>query len=662
MKIIDLLKPEAIDLKARADGKTAAIDRMISLMAQAGVVSDLAAYRDGVILREKEGTTGIGEGVAIPHCKSRVVTNPALAAAVFQEGVAYESLDGQPVKLIFLIAAPNTEDNVYLDVLSRLSTLLADADFTKRLIASEDVSEFLSLIDAAENNKFLGIKRKDCGDYRVLAVTACPTGIAHTYMAAEAIANAAKDRGISCKVETDGSGGAKNRLTASEIASAECIIVAADKKVEMARFDGKPVISVKVADGIYKAGELLKRAVSGNVPAYRSGEESKIDPEDASGGDGIFRQIYKHLMNGVSHMLPFVVGGGILIALSFLFDAGNSGATLGQGNRFSKFLNIVGNGAFAFILPVLAGFIAYSIADRPGLAVGFVGGFLANMTDAHAYTGTSFMQTGSSAGFLGAIIAGFAAGYLVILLKKACAKFPQSLDGIKPTLIYPFFGILILGALMYFCVNAPFALLNVAMNRALTAIGTEYMVILGLMLGIMMSIDMGGPINKAAYVFGIAMIQSGNDAVMAPVMAAGMVPPLAIAIATTLFPQKFTKRERQDGKVNYIMGISFITEGAIPFAASDPLRVILSSAIGSGIAGAICAAFGCTLMAPHGGIFVLPIIGHWYWFLLAVAVGSIVSAVIMGIWKKNAKDPELGKFKGLLGRPDHKKIKSTEVK
>lgn len=646
MRISELLSKESISLSMNPTTKSEAIEMMVELMVKSGNIADKKTYMSAVFKREEEGTTGIGEGIAIPHAKCDAVKSPALAAAVIKDGVDYDSLDGEKVRLIFLIAAPDTADNVHLDVLSRLSTLLMDEKFSSDLISCSTSEEFLQIIDKAEDAKFAVEKSVSKDGYRILAVTACPTGIAHTYMAAEALESKAKELGISIKVETDGSGGVKNALTDEEIEAAECIIIAADKNVETARFDGKPVIMCKVAKGIHKPEELIKEAISGNVALFKSeggaARKSKSDEKE-----GVGRQIYKHLMNGVSHMLPFVIGGGILIALSFLVDVGNpDSSTLGKGNWFAAFLNLVGNGAFSFMMPVLAGYIAYSIADRPGMAVGFVGGLMATMTDAHAYT--QWLTTGSAPGFLGALAAGFLAGYIVLFLKWATKKFPKSLEGVKPTLIYPLIGILLMGAAMYFVINAPFGLLNKGITWVFNSLNGVSGILLGLVLAAMMATDMGGPLNKAAYVFGIAAIEAGNYGIMAAVMIGGMVPPLAIALATTLFPYRFTKKERNDGKVNYIMGMSFITEGAIPFAASDPLRVIPACALGSGLAGALSMALGCTLMAPHGGIFVVAVIGNWYWFLLALVLGTILGAVLLGLFKRSVKEPELGKFKGLF--------------
>ena len=617
MKIRDLLAAESIQLSGAAAGKQEALDKMVDLMAKSGKINDVETYRKGVYAREEESTTGIGEGIAIPHCKSDAVDRPGLAAMVLPDGVDFDSLDGEKVDLIFLIAAPNTKENVHLDVLSKLSVLLMDEDFTKNLRSAKTVEEFLSVIDAAEAEKDAEEEKKEEtkaaeaaeapaeGTKFILAVTGCPTGIAHTYMAAEALEKKAKELGYRIKVETRGSGGAKNVLTKTEIAEADCIIVAADTQVPMDRFAGKPVIQCKVADGISKA-------------------------ED-EGKDSAAHQIYKHLMNGVSHMLPFVVGGGILIAIAFLIDGFGvdlNSLSLEERSNFgtitpmAAMFKSIGGVAFGFMLPILAGFIAMSIADRPGLAVGFVGGAI-------AANGTS--------GFLGALVAGFLAGYIVLLLKKICNKLPDSLEGTKPVLIYPLLGIFIIGVLMTYVVEPPIGALNTMINSGLEGMNGASAVLLGALLGGMMSVDMGGPVNKAAYVFGTASIAAGNYNIMAAVMVGGMVPPIAIALATIFFKKKFTEDQRKAGPTNFIMGLSFITEGAIPFAASDPLHVLPACAIGSAAAGALSMAFNCTLMAPHGGIFVFLTVGNPLLYLVSLVVGSVIGCVLLGVLKKDVQ-------------------------
>ena len=624
MRIIDLINKAGMDLGFEADEKRNAIDKLVELMSQTGSLKDKEGYKTAILAREDQGSTGIGDGIAIPHAKTEAVKKPALAVARSVAGVDYDSLDGQPAKLFFMIAAPAGNENVHLDVLSRLSTILMDEAFINDLLSAETKEAFLACIDAKEKEKFPEeetVKKEVAtqGGYQVLAITACPTGIAHTYMAAESLQNKAQEKGISLKVETNGSTGAKNVLTQKDIEEAQCIIVAADKKIEMARFEGKKVIITKVANGIHKADELLERAVKGDAPIYHHNgqvEESNSLAEKESFG----RQIYKHLMTGVSHMLPFVIGGGLLIALAFLFDDyALNPANFGSNTPFAAFLKSVGDAAFGFMLPVLAGYIAMSIGERPALAVGFVGGVLAN--------------TGG-AGFLGALLAGFIAGYLVKGLSKVFSYLPQSLEGIKPTLLYPLFGILLIGAIMTFVVNPPVAAANNGMSNFLNSMGTTSQVLLGIVVAAMMAIDMGGPINKAAYVFGVASIEAGNFAIMAAVMAGGMVPPLAIALATTFFKNKFNKKDKEAGLTNYIMGLSFITEGAIPFAAADPFRVIPAVVIGSGVAGALTMVFKCTLRAPHGGIFVLPVIENPLGYVAAIVIGAIVGAVILGILKK----------------------------
>lgn len=624
MKITDLLDVRGIDLNGEVSSKQQAIEKMVDLMAATGRLSDKKAYRNGVFAREEEGTTGIGEGIAIPHAKSDAVKAPGLCAMVIKNGVDFESLDGEPVHLIFLIAAPNTKDNVHLDVLSKLSALLMDESFTEGLKHASTVEEFLGIINEAEaekNQEQQHAHEQRAGQYKILAVTACPTGIAHTYMAAESIEKKAKQAGVWVKVETNGSGGAKNVLTKTEIEEADCIIIAADTKVEMSRFNGKKVIITKVADGIHKAEELINRAISGDVPVYHD-SNAKNESFQTEGKDSFGHVIYKHLMSGVSNMLPFVVGGGILIALAFLLDDYSiNSENFGMNTPVAAFFKTTGDLAFDFMLPILAGFIAMSIADRPGLAVGFVGGAIANA---------------GGSGFLGALVAGFAAGCLVTVLRKLFDKLPASLEGIKPVLLYPFFGVLLIGLGMVYLINPPVAMFNTFLNEVLAGMGNSSKMVLGFVLGGMMAIDFGGPLNKAAYVFGTASIASGQFDIMAAVMMGGMVPPLAIALATVVFPKKFTKSERGSGVTNFIMGLSFITEGAIPFAAADPLHVIPACAIGSAVAGSLSMMFGCTLQAPHGGIFVFPVVGKPIMYFAALIVGTVIGGVLLGLIKKTA--------------------------
>lgn len=638
MRIRDLLSKESIRLDGVAENKQDALEKMVALMAASGKIADVEKYRKGVFAREEEGTTGIGEGIAIPHCKSDAVKAPGLAAMVVKGGVDFDALDGAPTDLIFLIAAPDTEDNVHLDVLSRLSVMLMDENFTNGLRNAKTVDEFLAVIDGAEEEredkeekKEPAVAEKTADNRLVLAVTGCPTGIAHTYMAAESLEKKAAELGCRIKVETRGSGGAKSVLTKQEIDEAVCIIVAADTQVPMDRFSGKPVIQCKVSDGISKADELLHKALDGKASIYHGkGGEAEDNSDDAK--DSFGHRIYTNLMNGVSHMLPFVVGGGILIAIAFLIDGFSvdlnslpvaDRANFGTITPLAAMFKQIGGVAFGFMLPILAGFIAMSIADRPGLAVGFVGGSI-------AATGTS--------GFLGALVAGFLAGYLVLLLKKIFSKLPESLDGIKPVLLYPVLGILLVGVIMLYVVEPPIGALNTWINSALEGMNGTRAVILGALLGGMMSVDMGGPVNKAAYVFGTASIAAGNYNIMAAVMIGGMVPPIAIALATLFFKNKFTAEERKAGPTNFIMGLSFITEGAIPFAASDPLRVLPACIVGSAVAGGMSMAFNCTLMAPHGGIFVFLTVGHPLLYLLSLAVGSAITCVLLGILKKEKKN------------------------
>lgn len=681
MKIIDLLDDRSILLDGRVADKKAALDQMVELMDASGKLRDKETYRQGVYAREQEGSTGIGEGIAIPHCKSDAVIKPGLAAMIVKDGVEFESLDGQPAHLFFLIAAPNTEDNVHLDVLSRLSVLLMDEDFTNKLRQATSVSEFKQIIEDAEksseNEGDTSVERTDSEHY-IVAVTGCPTGIAHTYMAAEALEKKAKELGYSIKVETRGAGGAKNVLTADEIERADGIIVAADTQVPMDRFQGKPTVVTKVADGINKPEELLREIVDGKAPLYEGGGET-APKEEIAEKEGIGHATYKHLMSGVSHMLPFVIGGGIMIAIAFLIDTlcgygGTGGGNFGTCTPLSALFKYIGDFSMGLMVPVLAGYIAYSIADRPGLAVGFTGGLLAANGNAvlakyvfaneslggfskfisnFAFVGENGGNTVS--GFLGGIAAGFVAGFIVLGLKKLCSKLPDSLEGIKPTLIYPLVGIFLIGILMTMVFNPLIGLINTGLSNMLTSISDAGMItVLGLILGAMMAIDMGGPINKAAYVFGSGMlatasqmmaqgVQASDPAVqacymaMASIMVGGMVPPVGIAAACKLFPRKFTKAEQGSAVSNIVMGCSFITEGAIPFAASDPLHVIPCTMAGAGVAGLLSALFGCTLMAPHGGVFVFATVGQPLLYIVAWLVGSAVTAVMLGFIKKDAK-------------------------
>lgn len=660
MRITELLKKESIELGAEVSSKEEAIDHLVSLMDAGGRLKDKAGYKEGILAREGLGSTAIGEGIAIPHAKVNAVKEAGLAAMVVPEGVDYEAFDGSLANLLFMIAAPAEGADVHLEALSRLSTLLMNPGFKEGLIGAADKDEFLTIIDQAETERFGAPEGagKNVGEgkegqaqkshteerqlkestqkasYRVLAVTACPTGIAHTYMAAENLENTGKKLGISLKAETDGSAGAQNVLTREEIAQAEAIIVAADKNVEMARFDGKPVITVPVADGIHKAEELIRHAVDGTVPVYHHQGSEAGASQEMGEKDSLGRMIYKHLMNGVSHMLPFVIGGGILIALAFLLDDYSiDPSNFGKNTPLAAYLKTIGEQAFGMMLPILAGFIAMSIADRPGLAVGMVAGMVAKM-------GCTFANPAGgdvNAGFLGALFAGFAGGYLVLGLKKIFSRLPKSLEGIKPVLLYPVLGIFV-AAVMTTLINPYMGMINDGLTHFLNGMGGASRIVLGMVLGAMMSIDMGGPFNKAAYVFGTAQLAEGNFEVMAAVMAGGMVPPIAIALCTTFFKKKFTEKERQSGIVNYIMGLSFITEGAIPFAAQDPLRVIPACGIGAAAAGGLSMAFGCTLRAPHGGIFVLPTIGNPLMYLAAVMGGAVAGCLILGLLKKNTEE------------------------
>ncbi len=686
MRIRELLKKEGIALGVKVDSKDAAIDYLIDLHVKSGNITDKAEFKKGILAREESGSTGVGEGIAIPHSKNAAVKQPGLAAMTVPDGVDYDSLDGQPANLFFMIAAPEKGADVHLEVLSRLSMLLMDENFRAELLAAKNADQFLDICSKYEMEKFadeLGEATEDKKEnapektgYRVLAVTGCPTGIAHTFMAAEALEKKGNEMGITIKVETNGSGGVKNRLTAKEIEECDGIIVAADKNVETARFDGKPVLFTKVADGIHKPEELINKVIDGKVSVHH--ESGKKAEEESAGGVG--SQIYKHLMSGVSHMLPFVIGGGIMIALAFLIDTicgygSTGGSNFGTCTPLSAFFKYVGDLSMGLMVPVLAGYIAYSIADRPGLAVGFTGGLLASSGNAaiakYIWAGASlspfqnfiskfgFVGEGSGntvSGFLGGILAGFLAGYIVLLLKKMCSKFPQSLEGIKPTLIYPLVGIFLVGVLMVFIFNPLIGLVNTGLSNMLTSLADKNLLaLLGLILGAMMAIDMGGPINKAAYVFGSGMLSTAADLVsagasqsdaavqacyisMAAVMIGGMVPPMGIALACKLFPKKFTKAERGSAVSNFVMGCSFITEGAIPFAAADPLHVIPCTLVGAGVAGALSAAFKCTLMAPHGGIFVFATVGHPLFYILSWVIGSVVTCLLLGLIKKNVAE------------------------
>lgn len=636
MRISELLSLQAIDVNAKVASKAEAIDYMTRLMEKSGNLSDREAYKKGVLAREEEGTTGIGEGIAIPHSKCAAVKRAGLAAMVVRDGVDYESLDDEPADLLFMIAAPETGANVHLEALAKLSTILMDTEFKETLVKAETAEQFIHLIDQKEDEldgknvkKALEASK---GGYRVLAITACPTGIAHTFMAAESLDMKGKELGISIKVETQGADGAKNVLTAQDVADAECIIIAADKNVDLARFDGKPVIITKVADGIHKAEELIHQAVSGNVPVYHhSGAAQAADAADETESMG--RRIYKNLMNGVSHMLPFVIGGGILIALAFLLDDYSiDPANFGKNTPVAAYLKTIGEFSFGMMFPVLSGYIAMSIADRPGLAVGFVAGLVAK-------SGSTFANPAGgdvNAGFLGALFAGFAAGYLVLLLKKLTSRLPQSLNSVRPMIIYPVFGILA-GSVVTTLINPLMGMINDGLTGVLNSMHGTSKVLLGMVVAGMQAIDMGGPFNKTAYVFGTSQLAEGNFEIMAAVMAGGMIPPIAIALCTTFFKNRFTQKERESGMVNYLLGLSFITEGAIPFAANDPLRVIPACIAGSATAGGLSMLFGCTLRAPHGGIFVLPTIGNPMMYALSILIGSVVGCLILAVLKKPLK-------------------------
>lgn len=635
MKISELLSESLINFDLKGFTKDDVLDEMIEMVYHSGKIKNRLEFKEDILDRERVSSTGIGEGIAIPHTKSNNIIVPGIAIGISKKGVNYESFDDKLVKIIFMIFTPDS--NTHLDLISKLSSFLMDNNFVNNIMDANNFNEVVDIINTKENNtKEILIK----DNLKVLAVTACPTGIAHTYMAEESLYKSAQKLGINIKVETNGSSGVKNKLTHDEIEKCDVIVIAADKNVEMARFNGKKVIVVDTKTAIRNSDELLKKAIDGKQPIYY--EKKEYSNEINEYKENKFRQIYKSLMNGVSHMLPFVIGGGILIAIAFLIDAKNAGSpNFGSVNVVAKLFKTIGEYSFNFMLPILSAYIASSIADRPGLAVGFVGGYMATIPNA------SFISTISdtSAGFLGALVAGFVSGYIILFIKKITNKIPKSFDGLKPTLIYPVLGILLIGIIMYFIINAPFAFINNIITNFLNSLNNTSIVLLGVILAGMMSIDMGGPINKAAYVFGTAAITSGNYSVMAPVMIGGMVPPLVIALSSTIFPNKFTKKERTDGKVNYIMGASFITEGVIPFAASDPWRVILSCVIGSSIAGGLCAAFGCELMAPHGGIFVLAVIKNPLLYLLSLIIGTVVGSIVLGILKKDITNQEFNMLK-----------------
>lgn len=631
MRITDLLSKDGIELNVTAKDKNDIIDKMTKLMLKTGRITDLNAYKELVLKREEEGSTGVGEGIAIPHGKGDCVTEPGLVAMVVPNGVEYDALDGKPVNLLFMIAAPNTSDNVHLDVLSRLSTMLMDTEFKNKLISAKSKAEFLNIINETENEKFKEETKQEQG-YEILGITACPTGIAHTYMAAEALEAAGKEVGHLVKIETQGQSGVKNKLTKEEIKNAKAIIIAADIDIDLSRFKGKKILKAKVADGIHKPKELIEKALTDkNIPVYQGNGKDDSEYENS---DGVGSRIYRHLMNGVTHMLPFVVGGGILIAIAFLLDDYSlNPANFGKNTPIASFFKTIGDMAFDFMLCILSGYIAMSIADRPGLAVGFVGGAVAK-------AGTTFASltnpdiTLVSSGFLGALIAGFIGGYVVLLLRKVFSFLPKSLESVKPILIYPVGGILLIGLIML-AINPIVGAINTALNNFLSSMQGANKIILGAILGGMMSVDLGGPVNKASYTFGTGMLAEGHYDIMAAVMAGGMVAPLAIALLATFFPKKLPKKDRQSALLNYIMGFSFISEGAIPFASADPIRVIVSCVIGSAVAGSLSMLFNCTLMAPHGGIFVLPVVGNAALYLLSIVVGSLVAMFILAALKKN---------------------------
>lgn len=643
MRITDLLSKDGIELNVNAKDKNDIINKMTKLMLKTGRITDLNAYTELVLKREEEGSTGVGEGIAIPHGKGDCVTEPGLVAMVVPNGVEYDALDGKPVNLLFMIAAPNTSDNVHLDVLSRLSTMLMDTEFKNKLISAKSKEEFLNIINETENEKFKEETKQEQG-YEILGITACPTGIAHTYMAAEALENAGKEVGHLVKIETQGQSGVKNKLTKEEIKNAKAIIIAADIDIDLSRFKGKKILKAKVADGIHKPKELIEKALTDkNIPVYQGNGKDDSEYENS---DGVGSRIYRHLMNGVTHMLPFVVGGGILIAIAFLLDDYSiDPSNFGMNTPIAAFFKTIGGIAFDFMLCILSGYIAMSIADRPGLAVGFVGGAVAK-------AGTTFASltnpdvTLVSSGFLGALIAGFIGGYVVLLLRKVFSFLPKSLESVKPILIYPVGGILLIGLIML-AINPVVGAINTALNNFLSSMQGANKIILGAILGGMMSVDLGGPVNKASYTFGTGMLAEGHYDIMAAVMAGGMVAPLAIALLATFFPKKLPKKDRQSALLNYIMGFSFISEGAIPFASADPIRVIVSCVIGSAVAGSLSMLFNCTLMAPHGGIFVLPVVGNAALYLLSIVVGSFVAMFILAALKKNvwSKGDELKNVK-----------------
>lgn len=631
MRITDLLSKDGIELNVNAKDKNDIINKMTKLMLKTGRITDLNAYTELVLKREEEGSTGVGEEIAIPHGKGDCVTEPGLVAMVVPNGVEYDALDGKPVNLLFMIAAPNTSDNVHLDVLSRLSTMLMDTEFKNKLISAKSKEEFLNIINETENEKFKEETKQEQG-YEILGITACPTGIAHTYMAAEALENAGKEVGHLVKIETQGQSGVKNKLTKEEIKNAKAIIIAADIDIDLSRFKGKKILKAKVADGIHKPKELIEKALTDkNIPVYQGNGKDDSEYENS---DGVGSRIYRHLMNGVTHMLPFVVGGGILIAIAFLLDDYSiDPSNFGMNTPIAAFFKTIGGIAFDFMLCILSGYIAMSIADRPGLAVGFVGGAVAK-------AGTTFASLSNpdvtlvSSGFLGALIAGFIGGYVVLLLRKVFSFLPKSLESVKPILIYPVGGILLIGLIML-AINPVVGAINTALNNFLSSMQGANKIILGAILGGMMSVDLGGPVNKASYTFGTGMLAEGHYDIMAAVMAGGMVAPLAIALLATFFPKKLPKKDRQSALLNYIMGFSFISEGAIPFASADPIRVIVSCVIGSAVSGALSMLFNCTLMAPHGGIFVLPVVGNAALYLLSIVIGSFVAMFILAALKKN---------------------------
>lgn len=631
MRITDLLSKDGIELNVNAKDKNDIINKMTKLMLKTGRITDLNAYTELVLKREEEGSTGVGEGIAIPHGKGDCVTEPGLVAMVVPNGVEYDALDGKPVNLLFMIAAPNTSDNVHLDVLSRLSTMLMDTEFKNKLISAKSKEEFLNIINETENEKFKEETKQEQG-YEILGITACPTGIAHTYMAAEALENAGKEVGHLVKIETQGQSGVKNKLTKEEIKNAKAIIIAADIDIDLSRFKGKKILKAKVADGIHKPKELIEKALTDkNIPVYQGNGKDDSEYENS---DGVGSRIYRHLMNGVTHMLPFVVGGGILIAIAFLLDDYSiDPSNFGMNTPIAAFFKTIGGIAFDFMLCILSGYIAMSIADRPGLAVGFVGGAVAK-------AGTTFASLSNpdvtlvSSGFLGALIAGFIGGYVVLLLRKVFSFLPKSLESVKPILIYPVGGILLIGLIML-AINPVVGAINTALNNFLSSMQGANKIILGAILGGMMSVDLGGPVNKASYTFGTGMLAEGHYDIMAAVMAGGMVAPLAIALLATFFPKKLPKKDRQSALLNYIIGFSFISEGAIPFASADPIRVIVSCVIGSAVSGALSMLFNCTLMAPHGGIFVLPVVGNAALYLLSIVIGSFVAMFILAALKKN---------------------------